>query len=417
MNADLLGLLAQAKEQPDEALPRLLLADWLEDHGQPQRAEFARLQVARHQLEEASHFWAAASRRERVYETLRESEHWRDAFGRAEGAPARAEREGMLARERALLEAHEADWLGGLLELPIAGWGWDRGMVSIRLAGARLLGREFRSRAASEALPWVDGLVLEGQTVEELRSCLRSPLLAEVSSLSLRRAETGQAGLRVLAECERLVNLRSLAIIASASGARQPRALAELRDAPFLPQLSALEVASGPLGPEGLGELLRSGRLAALARLALPGISGANEGGFGSWVDGPQLLGLFHPPPPVPRLADLDLASGRLTYLLRAPDGTPMGQMPFLRQLTRLDLSDLHVHDEHGGYLAPVLGSEHLAGLEYLHVGGNALDAEECDALLNSKHLGALRVLVVGLHHQCLGRLPLLRQRFPVVVS
>src|SRR5438105_1761734 len=39
------ALLLSAKEAPEDDAPRLILADWLEDHGEPDRAEFIRAQL------------------------------------------------------------------------------------------------------------------------------------------------------------------------------------------------------------------------------------------------------------------------------------------------------------------------------------------------------------------------------------
>src|SRR4051812_41868891 len=44
---ELLGLLAACKERPDEDGPRLVLADWLEENGESDRAAFVRAQVRR----------------------------------------------------------------------------------------------------------------------------------------------------------------------------------------------------------------------------------------------------------------------------------------------------------------------------------------------------------------------------------
>jgi uncharacterized protein (TIGR02996 family) len=44
--SDELALLKAIKADLNEDLPRLVLADWLEEHGEPARAEFIRLQVA-----------------------------------------------------------------------------------------------------------------------------------------------------------------------------------------------------------------------------------------------------------------------------------------------------------------------------------------------------------------------------------
>ena len=75
-------------DHPDDDTPRLVYADWLEEHGQPERAELVRVQVA---IE-------------------------RDG----PGAP-------LLARERDLLARRAAEWLGPLADV---GLRFDRGMAA-----------------------------------------------------------------------------------------------------------------------------------------------------------------------------------------------------------------------------------------------------------------------------------------------
>jgi uncharacterized protein (TIGR02996 family) len=77
---------------PREDTPRLIYADWLEEHGDP-RGEFIRIQC-----------WLAA---------------------KAEGDPYRDELE---TRERRLLVEHEADWLGSLHSL-LKRWTFRRGFL------------------------------------------------------------------------------------------------------------------------------------------------------------------------------------------------------------------------------------------------------------------------------------------------
>src|SRR4051794_13387946 len=45
--AELVGLLAACKDAPEDDAPRLILADWLEEHGEGARARLVRLQVER----------------------------------------------------------------------------------------------------------------------------------------------------------------------------------------------------------------------------------------------------------------------------------------------------------------------------------------------------------------------------------
>src|SRR5687768_1025238 len=39
------ALLRTVCENPDDDLPRLVFADWLDEHGEPERAEFIRIQI------------------------------------------------------------------------------------------------------------------------------------------------------------------------------------------------------------------------------------------------------------------------------------------------------------------------------------------------------------------------------------
>ena len=90
--AERAALLAAIREEPDDDTHRLVYADWLEDNGAPERAEFIRLQIER----------------------------------------AQAGQEEPSARERELLTARVGEWTAGLPEWVVAlpddferGW-WPR---------------------------------------------------------------------------------------------------------------------------------------------------------------------------------------------------------------------------------------------------------------------------------------------------
>jgi uncharacterized protein (TIGR02996 family) len=108
----LLALLEEARLSPHDDAPRLVLADWLEDHGDGARAEFLRLQCL-------SPLKAAAQE-----------------------------------RCRALLDRHGGAWLGPLWRWPPRGLAWHRGLLTLRPPA---LGDH---RGALEALPWVDTVLL-----------------------------------------------------------------------------------------------------------------------------------------------------------------------------------------------------------------------------------------------------------------
>jgi uncharacterized protein (TIGR02996 family) len=88
------ALLRAVCESPDDDLPRLVFADWLEEHDEPERAEFIRVQVELNRQHVVS------------LETVR-----------------------LHDRMLALLDAHLQDWLDELPQLPGVQWSdvWSRG--------------------------------------------------------------------------------------------------------------------------------------------------------------------------------------------------------------------------------------------------------------------------------------------------
>jgi uncharacterized protein (TIGR02996 family) len=88
MTADESALLAAIEANPADDLPRLVYADWLEEHGHPIRAEFIRLQCEIAHLE--------TDRRDEV----------------------RPHHHGLWQRQGELLAAHRGELLGSLADLP-----------------------------------------------------------------------------------------------------------------------------------------------------------------------------------------------------------------------------------------------------------------------------------------------------------
>src|SRR5262245_34947865 len=147
--ADRTAFLAAIRENPDDDLPRLVYADWLDEHGEPERAEFIRVQCELAKLQQGEHRWKE-----------------------------------LRSRERKLLRAREAEWRAALPNLPNVGIGpFDRGFPGAVIAGSF---REFMSIADRlfEALP-VDSLVIHGIGSRELRSLIRSCPLTSLTGLDL----------------------------------------------------------------------------------------------------------------------------------------------------------------------------------------------------------------------------------------
>jgi uncharacterized protein (TIGR02996 family) len=68
------AFLEAIREQPDDDAPRLIYADWLEEHSQPQRAEFLRVQCELGRQTEGSPRWVELSVREESLRTVHERE-------------------------------------------------------------------------------------------------------------------------------------------------------------------------------------------------------------------------------------------------------------------------------------------------------------------------------------------------------
>src|SRR3954454_3163332 len=97
MSRDLaMGFLADVVERPDDDTPRLVFADWLDDNGQGERAEFIRVQIERARLPK----WDGAQVRLRAREAAllaRNGAAWRAALPKCEGVQWGGFRRGFVA--------------------------------------------------------------------------------------------------------------------------------------------------------------------------------------------------------------------------------------------------------------------------------------------------------------------------------
>src|SRR5262245_41972442 len=140
------GLLRDVLDHPDDDGVRLIYADWLEDNGEPDRAEFIRLQIE---------------------------------LARMDGEAPR--RPTLVARERALLRAHQAEWTRGLKGI-VTGFTFERGVV----AWVDLPARRFLERGGQlfDLAP-VEGVRLESLG-DSARKLAASPLLGRLTGLRLQ---------------------------------------------------------------------------------------------------------------------------------------------------------------------------------------------------------------------------------------
>jgi uncharacterized protein (TIGR02996 family) len=141
-----LSLLAAAKQSPEDDTPRVVLADWLEDNGDHDRAEFVRVQCR------------LSSSREQF--------------------PA-GERQALAERCDRLVATNGGAWLGPLWRYQTVAMGWHRGLL------AAALPREFTSEDLAGVGPWIDTARLEVTGKDSLARASALVADQELNHLSL----------------------------------------------------------------------------------------------------------------------------------------------------------------------------------------------------------------------------------------
>jgi uncharacterized protein (TIGR02996 family) len=437
------GFLAAIRDTPNDDLPRLIMADWFEEHGDAERAEFIRLQVER----------------ARVERPLCE-------LGGFTPRPTR--------RELELLAGHQQRWIG---DVPSDfNTVWERGLPGFRMEAKVLLDSGSLPAGLERCLRegWVERLELslERADVPDLAQC---PLLAGVSDLTLAAgeeftpddllplAESPHLHCRTLQLASFPLSERLAEVLAVSLGRRLqclglyelvtlPDALAVLVGSPHLHDLEELGIGWLGTGNEqervlisvdlphrlarltlhcdgvviaGLPNLIRSNRLARLERLTLRGGVAEREVcaalaestferlehldlSFSHLVEGSSQL-LAH----IPGLAGVRtvaLESMYLTHadieiLIRSPslsglvglrlDGNTeigdaaarcLAQPDTLPALSMLSMQETELTAEGVRALVSRAGN----GLRYLALGANRFGREGIEAIADSPHLGRL---------------------------
>jgi uncharacterized protein (TIGR02996 family) len=208
--------------RPVDDLPRLVFADWLDEHGDPDRAEFIRLQCATARGESIDH-----------------------------------------RRMNDLEAAHRDTWLGSLGGSPLRAE-FRRGFVehvvvsaTSFLAGGEALRRDTPLR----------GVTLLGAR-RVLPELVRGSLLAGLSALHLTGGRLGDDGVRLLSSAPALAGLAKLRLGDNALG---DVAVAALARSPHLAGLTTLVLRDNAIGDGGAWELARSATLGRLTTLDLAG--------------------------------------------------------------------------------------------------------------------------------------------------
>jgi uncharacterized protein (TIGR02996 family) len=411
------GLLADVCAHPADDGPRLVFADWLDDHGQTHRAEFIRLQCR-----------------------LASMDQW---------AP---ERFALELREGDLLAVHEKAWRSSL-----PAWArhetvaFRRGFVHwISITATNFLRhgealfaaspvRQLNLRngvgrwgevAASPRLAQLVGLDLTGNrlTNKDLRALLRSPYLAGLEALTLTGARASGSEAQVLAGWPGLARLRRLDLSYSGLKAGDLLALPGMR----LAALTHLDLSGCAVSPDDIDALSgaapaltslvlesRNVRAEVIAALASSRLAGRLESLALDRVDvGPEALRVLADRAARlrrlrlrwtdmgPDLTDA-LASGRIDSLvcldlsfgdLSADAVRRLVSCPALEGLRHLDLSCTDFGDEGARALAE---SPHLTALEFLDLTGCEIGPAGASALAASANWS--RLLDLSLRSNPLG--------------
>ncbi len=230
------AFLSSITENRTDPTPCLILADWLDEHDDPARAEFIRLQCQR-----ASRY---------------------PGFGRP---PHPGEQEQVLA------QVHGRRW-GRSLPLQGAQDYWLGFPIRIRVMDWEAVPRLLES---VPTLCWLE-LLHHGRStsiLDRLRPLLEQPALARLRSLALVGVYRFQPGhtdevATLLAGCQHLANLEMLHLNNNRIG---PGGASALASSPYLSRLTTLDLAGNQIGPAGIRALLESPWLSRLRWLDVSG--------------------------------------------------------------------------------------------------------------------------------------------------
>jgi uncharacterized protein (TIGR02996 family) len=322
-------------QSPDDDAPRLIFADWLDENGDPDRAEFIRIQC-------------------RLEHTLEDAD----------------DRPDLEERAAAQLERHRDAWVAPLKGKVDWLWQFQRGFP----AHVSVSAQTFLESGAS---------LFELAPVREARM---GNVRCDFSGPGNQHDEYNLTP--ELAACPTLARLRGLGIRYSSfewgqdittENVLTPDDLYQLLHSPHLGNLTDLSL-NLPLGVEGAWALARSGALGGLESLNLDSSNLTGEG-----------VAALAASPHLGRLQRLSLVCGRLgNRSIGAPGVAALAQAPFLERLTHLDLRD---NDLPPGTVSSLLRSGRLGSLSHLDVGGPTRSEEDLLTLAGVRELARLNYL------------------------
>jgi uncharacterized protein (TIGR02996 family) len=444
------ALFAGVKDTPDDDAPRLVLADWLEEHGDDDdRAHAELIRVQCEALRRAASL-IDPDRPEPIHALLRMVGYHNNTlphdFTLLTGTDQRLV--ALKQREKELLDPWQAEHRIPVLPRNRLA-SWDRGFASLYLKDVPFRSRDMAALSAgpfgprvdqmalraspgnvakvarSEMLAHLTGLDVNGQKfgAPELATLVASPHLARLRRLDLGlyagwdmvkvairapqcprlthlylySSRLDPAGFRDLAAAD-LRSLESLHLGGtSRMGAAGAKALAS---PPFLAHLRELILTNTGLGPQGVEALASSPHFHCPARLEV-GMNGLGAAGLRALLAAPGLVGLV-----------------ALELFDNAIDDAAVADLAGSARLSGLLSLDLRVNPGVGPAGAEALaGSPHLARLASLDLRGCGIGEVGVRALLRSPHLRRLQLALArdDKRDLCEKTLAALRERFLLV--
>jgi uncharacterized protein (TIGR02996 family) len=340
------ALLAAVCDRPHDDDQRRVYADWLEEHGEADRAEAIRLEVRRRSLDEFDpEVWVINT----VLQRFRDR-HWKT-------------------------------WQSEFPQLPGVTWLLTGGLTdSVRVDSPHVLREHEDAIFAAAPITTVCTFfvtIQEGDPIpgcpEAFADCWHLDRLRKLDLNGMTRPET--FGIDQLARLPGLSGLRELRLRESA---HEDRMLEHLATCPAWPSLESLDLYRGMFGPPGLRALARAPLLASLRSLNLDRC-GIGDTGLRELLRSPHLT----------RLRKLNLDDNGLTSRVMKT----LVEYPW-EHLERLNLSS---NELTGAGVRTLVASPRLATLRSLDLGGNLkIGGDGTVALARSPNLGALCDLDLG---------------------
>jgi uncharacterized protein (TIGR02996 family) len=384
--------------QPDDDTPRLVFADWLDEHDDAARAEFIRLQceIARMTGTEGARLSAAAAREKELWKA--HSQSWSQELPQQWARTKVRFRRGFPA----ILSCTLTQWIGAknllqlapIQSLTISPQVYDatkmaKFAATSYLAGVRAVqfdiynhpDRADAIRLLSRSVCATGLRILDLSKISYTSASCDGDCVAEtlatcgyagLECLRLQCNEIGPEGVKALASSPSTVGLRKLDLGRNPIGLKGVRALAESSN---FRNMTALRLAYTDVTNDAVEALASSSQFPRLTHLNLAGDSITAEGAA-TLARSPHF--------------------GRLTALVFhsnpiGPKGArALASSPTLASLTYLDLFRCNIGDDG---LRAIIESPYLSGLRTLELGGNGITTAGLRTLAESKQLPALERL------------------------